>query len=277
MKMKKLITLVATVAVLAGSLTGCGTKTSTSNTENNVIKVAASATPHAEILEAAKALLKEKGYELEIKIFEDYILPNNVVDSGEFDANYFQHVQYLESFNEEHNTNLVIAGKIHYEPFGIYPGKKTDLSTLTAGDVIAIPNDSSNETRALKLLEEKGIITLKEGVGIEATVMDIKENPYDIKFEELDAAQIPRIREEVSFAVINGNYALAAGLSVTEDSVFYEDADSGNAKTYVNVIAVKEGNESLEKIKALVEVLKSDEIKQFIEDNYKDSVIVFEE
>lgn len=275
--MKKLITLVATVAVLAGSLTGCGTKTSTSNTENNVIKVAASATPHAEILEAAKDLLKEKGYELEIKIFEDYILPNNVVDSGEFDANYFQHVQYLESFNEEHNTNLVIAGKIHYEPFGIYPGKKTDLSTLAAGDVIAIPNDSSNETRALKLLEEKGIITLKEGVGIEATVMDIKENPYDIKFEELDAAQIPRIREEVSFAVINGNYALAAGLSVTEDSVFYEDADSGNAKTYVNVIAVKEGNESLEKIKALVEVLKSDEIKQFIEDNYKDSVIVFEE
>lgn len=277
MKMKKLITLVATVAVLAGSLTGCGTKTSTSNTENNVIKVAASATPHAEILEAAKALLKEKGYELEIKIFDDYILPNNVVDSGEFDANYFQHVQYLESFNEEHNTNLVIAGKIHYEPFGIYPGKKTDLSTLTAGDVIAIPNDSSNETRALKLLEEKGIITLKEGVGIEATVMDIKENPYDIKFEELEAAQIPRVREEVSFAVINGNYALAAGLSVTEDSVFYEDADSGNAKTYVNVIAVKEGNESLEKIKALVEVLKSDEIKQFIEDNYKDSVIVFEE
>lgn len=277
MKMKKLITLVATVAVLAGSLTGCGTKTSTSNTENNVIKVAASATPHAEILEAAKDLLKEKGYELEIKIFEDYILPNNVVDSGEFDANYFQHVQYLESFNEEHNTNLVIAGKIHYEPFGIYPGKKTDLSTLAAGDVIAIPNDSSNETRALKLLEEKGIITLKEGVGIEATVMDIKENPYDIKFEELEAAQIPRVREEVSFAVINGNYALAAGLSVTEDSVFYEDADSGNAKTYVNVIAVKEGNESLEKIKALVEVLKSDEIKQFIEDNYKDSVIVFEE
>lgn len=277
MKMKKLITLVATVAVLAGSLTGCGTKTSTSNTENNVIKVAASATPHAEILEAAKALLEEKGYELEIKIFDDYILPNNVVDSGEFDANYFQHVQYLESFNEEHNTNLVIAGKIHYEPFGIYPGKKTDLSTLTAGDVIAIPNDTSNETRALKLLEEKGIITLKEGVGIEATVMDIKENPYDFKFEELEAAQIPRIREEVSFAVINGNYALAAGLSVTEDSVFYEDADSGNAKTYVNVIAVKEGNESLEKIKALVEVLKSDEIKQFIEDNYKDSVIVFEE
>lgn len=275
--MKKLITLVATVAVLAGSLTGCGTKTSTSNTENNVIKVAASATPHAEILEAAKDLLKEKGYELEIKIFDDYILPNNVVDSGEFDANYFQHVQYLESFNEEHNTNLVIAGKIHYEPFGIYPGKKTDLSTLAAGDVIAIPNDSSNETRALKLLEEKGIITLKEGVGIEATVMDIKENPYDIKFEELEAAQIPRVREEVSFAVINGNYALAAGLSVTEDSVFYEDADSGNAKTYVNVIAVKEGNESLEKIKALVEVLKSDEIKQFIEDNYKDSVIVFEE
>ena len=275
--MKKLITLVATVAVLAGSLTGCGTKTSTSNVENNVIKVAASATPHAEILEAAKDLLKEKGYELEIKIFDDYILPNDVVESGEFDANYFQHVQYLETFNEEHDTNLVIAGKIHYEPFGIYPGKKTDLSTLAAGDVIAVPNDTSNETRALKLLEEKGIITLKEGVGIEATVKDIAKNPYNIKFEELDAAQIPRVREEVAFAVINGNYALAAGLSVTEDSVFYEDADSDNAKTYVNVVAVKEGNETSEKIQALVEVLKSDEIKQFIEDNYKDSVLVYEE
>ena len=275
--MKKLITLVATVAVLAGSLTGCGTKTSTSNTENNVIKVAASATPHAEILEAAKDLLKEKGYELEIKIFDDYILPNDVVESGEFDANYFQHVQYLETFNEEHDTNLVIAGKIHYEPFGIYPGKKTDLSTLAAGDVIAVPNDTSNETRALKLLEEKGIITLKEGVGIEATVKDIAKNPYNIKFEELDAAQIPRVREEVAFAVINGNYALAAGLSVTEDSVFYEDADSDNAKTYVNVVAVKEGNETSEKIQALVDVLKSDEIKQFIEDNYKDSVLVYEE
>ena len=275
--MKKIITLVATVAVLAGSLTGCGTKTSTSNVENNVIKVAASATPHAEILEAAKDLLKEKGYELEIKIFDDYILPNDVVESGEFDANYFQHVQYLETFNEEHDTNLVIAGKIHYEPFGIYPGKKTDLSTLAAGDVIAVPNDTSNETRALKLLEEKGIITLKEGVGIEATVKDIAKNPYNIKFEELDAAQIPRVREEVAFAVINGNYALAAGLSVTEDSVFYEDADSDNAKTYVNVVAVKEGNETSEKIQALVEVLKSDEIKQFIEDNYKDSVLVYEE
>lgn len=275
--MKKLITLVATVAVLAGSLTGCGTKTSTSNTENNVIKVAASATPHAEILEAAKDLLKEKGYELEIKIFDDYILPNDVVESGEFDANYFQHVQYLESFNKEHNTHLVIAGKIHYEPFGIYPGTKNDLSTLAAGDVIAVPNDSSNETRALKLLQEKGIITLKEGVGIEATVADIAKNPYDIKIEELEAAQIPRVREEVAFAVINGNYALASGLSVTEDSVFYEDADSDNAKTYVNVIAVKEGNENSEKIQALVEVLKSDEIKQFIEDHYKDSVLVYEE
>lgn len=275
--MKKVITLAATAVVLVASLAGCGKKNSTTDADSNVIKVAASATPHAEILEAAKDLLAEKGYELEIKIFDDYILPNDVVESGEFDANYFQHVQYLDSFNEEHNTHLVIAGKIHYEPFGIYPGKKTDLSTLTSGDVIAIPNDTSNETRALRLLEQKGLITLKEGVGIEATVKDIAENPYGIKFEELEAAQIPRVREEVAFSVINGNYALAAGLSVTEDSVSYEDASSDNAKTYVNVIAVKEGNETSEKIQALVEVLKSDEIKQFIEDNYQDSVLVYEE
>lgn len=275
--MKKVITLAATAVVLVASLAGCGKKNSTTDADSNVIKVAASATPHAEILEAAKDLLAEKGYELEIEIFDDYILPNDVVESGEFDANYFQHVQYLDSFNEEHNTHLVIAGKIHYEPFGIYPGKKTDLSTLTSGDVIAIPNDTSNETRALRLLEQKGLITLKEGVGIEATVKDIAENPYGIKFEELEAAQIPRVREEVAFSVINGNYALAAGLSVTEDSVSYEDASSDNAKTYVNVIAVKEGNETSEKIQALVEVLKSDEIKQFIQDNYQDSVLVYEE
>lgn len=275
--MKKVITLAATAVVLVASLAGCGKKNSTTDADSNVIKVAASATPHAEILEAAKDLLAEKGYELEIEIFDDYILPNDVVESGEFDANYFQHVQYLDSFNEEHNTHLVIAGKIHYEPFGIYPGKKTDLSTLTSGDVIAIPNDTSNETRALRLLEQKGLITLKEGVGIEATVKDIAENPYGIKFEELEAAQIPRVREEVALSVINGNYALAAGLSVTEDSVSYEDASSDNAKTYVNVIAVKEGNETSEKIQALVEVLKSDEIKQFIQDNYQDSVLVYEE
>lgn len=277
MMMKKVITLAATAVVLVASLAGCGKKNSTTDADSNVIKVAASATPHAEILEAAKDLLAEKGYELEIEIFDDYILPNDVVESGEFDANYFQHVQYLDSFNEEHNTHLVIAGKIHYEPFGIYPGKKTDLSTLTSGDVIAIPNDTSNETRALRLLEQKGLITLKEGVGIEATVKDIAENPYGIKFEELEAAQIPRVREEVALSVINGNYALAAGLSVTEDSVSYEDASSDNAKTYVNVIAVKEGNETSEKIQALVEVLKSDEIKQFIQDNYQDSVLVYEE
>lgn len=264
-------------AVLVGTLTGCTTKTDTSNREDNVIRVAASATPHAEILEAAKEALKEKGYTLEIRIFDDYIIPNEVVESGEFDANYFQHVQYLNSYNEEHKTNLVIAGKIHYEPFGIYPGKRTDLTSLTEGDVIAVPNDSSNETRALKLLEEYGIITLKDGVDLKATVTDIAENPFGVKFEELEAAQIPRVREEVALSVINGNYALASGLSVTEDSVVYESADSDNAKTYVNVVAVKEGMESSDKIKALVEVLKSDAIQQFINENYKDSVLVFTE
>lgn len=274
--MKKIITLVATAALFVGALTGCGTK-NTSDADSKVIKVAASATPHAEILEAAKDLLADQGYELEIKIFDDYILPNEVVDSGEFDANYFQHVPYLESYNEENKTDLVVAGKIHYEPFGIYPGKKADLAELSSGDVIAVPSDPSNEARALKLLADKGIITLKDGVGFDATVKDITENPYGIEIKELEAAQIARVREEVAFVVLNGNYALAAGLSVTNDSVFYESSESDAAKTYVNVIAVKEGNEDSEKIKALVDVLKSDEIKQFIEDTYNGSVLVFEE
>ena len=282
--MKKLINF-ALIVALVGSLAGCGTKETVetkqpevgSSPESNLIKVAASSTPHAEILEAAKPLLEEKGYELEVKVFSDYILPNKVVDSGEFDANYFQHVPYLESFNEENKTNLVVAGKIHYEPFGIYPGKKSDLSDLKKGDVIAIPNDTSNEARALKLLEEKSIIKLADNVGFDATIKDIKENPYGIKFKEIEAAQIPRIRDEVALSIINGNYALAAGLSVTNDSLYYESVESEAAITYVNVIAVDAGNENSEKIKALVDVLKSNEIKEFIDEKYNGSVLVFEE
>ena len=273
--MKKIVSFIAVSALLVGALTGCQAKSSI--TDNKTIKVAASATPHSEILEAAKDLLKEKGYELEIKIFDDYVLPNEVVQSGEFDANYFQHIPYLESFNEEKGTDIVVAGKIHYEPFGIYPGTKTDLEELSEGDVIAIPNDTSNEARALKLLADKGIITLKDGVGFDATVNDVVENPYGIEIKELEAAQIARVREEVAFVVLNGNYALAAGLNVANDSVFYESSESEAAKTYVNIIAVKDGNEDVEKIKALVEVLKSQEIKDFIDEKYNGSVLVFEE
>ena len=240
------------------------------------IKIAASSTPHAEILEEAQKILAEQGWTLEVTVFDDYVQPNLVVESGEFDANYFQHIPYLDSFNEEQGTHLVNAGGIHYEPFGIYPGTKTDLSTLEEGDVIAVPNDTTNEARALLLLQDNGIITLKDGVGLEATVTDIAENPKNITIQELEAAQVSRVKDEVAFVVLNGNYALEAGFSVGKDSVAYEKSDSEAAKTYVNVIAVKEGNENNEGITALVNVLKSDEIKTFINEKYDGAVIPFE-
>ncbi|MDE6664546.1 MAG: MetQ/NlpA family ABC transporter substrate-binding protein [Lachnospiraceae bacterium] len=248
------------------------------NTEiesKGTITVAASATPHAEILEEAKSILAEQGWDLEVTVFNDYVQPNLVVESGEFDANYFQHIPYLDQFNIDNSTHLVNAGGIHYEPFGIYPGTKTDLSTLESGDVIAVPNDTTNEARALLLLQDNGIITLKDGVGLEATVTDIAENPNDIKIQELEAAQVSRVKDEVAFVVLNGNYALEAGFSVGNDSVAYEQSDSEAAKTYVNVIAVKEGNENSEAITALVDVLKSDEITDFINNTYDGAVIPF--
>lgn len=244
--------------------------------QGGIITIAASATPHAEILEVAKAELAKQGWDLQITIFDDYILPNEVVESGEFDANYFQHIPYLENFNKDKGTHLVNAGGIHYEPFGIYPGKKTDLSAIEKGDVIAVPNDTTNEARALLLLQDNGIITLKEGAGLEATVNDIVENPYEVKIEELAAEQIARVVPEVAFVVLNGNYALQAGFSVGNDSLAYEKSDSEAAKTYVNVIAVKEGNENNEGIKALVDVLKSDVVVQYINDTYDGAVIPFE-
>ena len=245
--------------------------------EKGTIKVAASPTPHAEILEEAGKILAEQGWKLEVVTFEDYVQPNLVVESGDLDANYFQHIPYLESFNEENKTHLVNAGGIHYEPFGIYPGTRNTLDELQEGDSIAIPNDTTNEARALLLLQDNGVITLKEGAGLTATVLDIESNPLNLNIVELEAAQVSRIREEVAFVVLNGNYALEAGLSVANDAIAFEASDSEAAKTYVNIIAVKEGNEEQEGIKALVNVLKSDEIKQFILDQYDGAVIPFEE
>lgn len=239
------------------------------------ITIAASATPHAEILEQAAPLLEAQGWTLEVTVFNDYVQPNMVVESGEFDANYFQHIPYLDAFNEEQGTHLVNAGGIHYEPFGIYPGTKSDLTTLEKGDVVAVPNDTTNEARALLLLQDNGIITLKDGVGLEATVRDIVENPNEIEIQELEAAQVPRVKDEVAFVVLNGNYALEAGFSVAKDAVAYEQADSEAAKTYVNVIAVKEGNENSEAVKALVDTLKSDEITEYINSTYDGGVIPF--
>ena len=244
--------------------------------EKGTITVAASATPHAEILEQAKALLAAEGWDLEVTVFDDYVQPNLVVESDEFDANYFQHIPYLENFNTENGTHLVNAGGIHYEPFGIYPGTKTALDELEEGDTIAVPNDTTNEARALLLLQDNGVITLKEGAGLEATVNDIEENPKNIQIQELEAAQVARVKDEVAFVVLNGNYALQAGFSVAKDSVAYEKADSEAAKTYVNVIAVKEGNEDSEAVKALVDALKSEEITTYINETYDGAVIPFE-
>ena len=240
------------------------------------IKIAASPVPHAEILAKAAEILKDYGYELDITEFEDYVQPNLVVESGEFDANYVEHVPYLNSFNEEQGTHLVDAGDIHYEPFGIYPGTKKSLDEIAEGDSIAIPNDTTNEARALLLLQDNGLITLKDGASLTATVNDIAENPNGIKFVELEAAQVARVTNEVAFVVLNGNYALEAGYSVGKDSIAYEATDSVAAQTYVNVIAVEEGNENSDKIKALVAVLRSDAIKQFIEDNYDGAVVFYE-
>ena len=276
---KKILALALAGVLVVGALTGCGSSKSESSdkkTDDKKITVAASATPHAEILEEAKTLLKDKGYELEVKVFDDYVQPNNVVESGEFDANYFQHVPYLEQFNEEKGTHLVVAGKIHYEPFGIYPGTKKDLKDIAKGDKIAVPNDTTNEARALLLLQDNGIIKLKDDAEIKATVNDIEENPNNIEIVELEAAQVPRVVNEVAYVVLNGNYALEANYTVKKDALAYEKSDSEAAKTYVNVIAVKEGNENSEKIKALVDVLKSDSIKKFINEKYDGAVIVYD-
>ena len=274
MKIKKILAGTITASLVLGAFAGSSILVSA---DDKTITVAASATPHAEILEQAAPLLEEQGWELEVTVFEDYVQPNLVVDSGDFDANYFQHIPYLDDFNEEHGTSLVNAGGIHYEPFGIYPGTKKDLGELEEGDVIAVPNDTTNEARALLLLQDNGVIKLKDGVGLEATVKDIDENPKNVEIEELEAAQVSRVADEVAFVVLNGNYALQAGYSVSKDAIAYEKSDSEAAQTYVNVIAVKEGNEDSEKIKALVEVLKSDEIKDFITENYDGAVIPFDD
>ena len=272
--MKKLIAAALTGALVFGTV---GTTVVFADDDDKTITVAASETPHSEILEQAKPILEKEGYDLEVTVFDDYVQPNEVVESGDFDANYFQHIPYLDSFNEEKGTHLVNAGGIHYEPFGIYPGTKDSLDDLEDGDTIAVPNDTTNEARALLLLQDNGIITLKDGVGLEATVNDIEENPHNVEIVELAAEQVARVADETAYIVLNGNYALQAGYSVAKDALAYEKSDSEAAKTYVNVIAVKEGNENSDKIKALVAALKSDEIKDFINEKYDGAVIPFDD
>ena len=266
-----------TLVVEGGVVAGAAAAAAVPVENKGTITVAASTTPHAEILAEAAKILEKEGWSLDVTEFEDYVQPNLVVESGEIDANYFQHTPYLDNFNEEKGTHLVSIAGVHYEPFGIYPGTKATLDDIAKGDTIAVPNDTTNEARALLLLQDNGIIKLKDGAGLTATVLDIEENPYDIKIQELEAAQVSRVKDEVAYVVLNGNYALEAGFSVGRDSIAYEKSDSDAAKTYVNILVVKEGNENNEGLQALAKVLKSDEIKTFINNTYDGAVVPFED
>ncbi len=283
MKKKLLAGLLVSVLTI-GALAGCGSSSSSdsdsasdSAEELVTLKVAASETPHAEILEHVKDQLAEEGVDLQVTVYSDYVVPNTAVEDGEEDANYFQHVQYLNNFNEENGTHLVEAGKIHYEPFGIYAGTKTSLDDIEDGDSIAIPNDTTNEARALLLLQQEGLITLADGIDITATVNDIVENPYNLKFDELEAAQVSHAIDSEAFVVLNGNYAQQAGFDPATDPLALEDQDGAAIENYVNVIAVKEGNEDNEAVAKLVEVLKSEEVQEWITENYGGSVVPYTE
>lgn len=292
MKRKTLETAVIAAALAASLLTGCskpaeettaaaekqeskadaGQEKKESPEKLEELTVGASPAPHAEILEAAREVLASKGYDLKIVEYTDYVLPNNALDSGDLDANYFQHFPYLEQFNAERGTKLVSAGAVHYEPFGIYAGKTASLEELADGAKVAVPNDATNEARALLLLEAQGLIKLKEGVGLKATKMDIVENPKNLELFEVEAAQIPRSLPDVDIAVINGNYAIEAGMKVT-DALAVESSDSEAAVTYGNVVAVQGGKENEEGTKALMEALTSDTVKEFMETTYEGAVV----
>ncbi len=248
------------------------TADTSSTSDNVVIKVGANFTPHSEILEQAKPILAEKGITLEIVQIEDSITPNVGVTEGSLDANYFQHEPYLEQYNEENGTDLVSIGAIHYEPFGIYAGKTTDLSKLEDGATIAVPNNVTNEARALLLLQQEGILTLKDDAGINATVEDIVDNPKNVKFKELAPEQLVQSLQDVDLAVINGNYAIEGGLSVS-DALAVEADDGLAATTYANIIATTPEKANDEALLTLVEVLKSDEISNYIEETYDGAVV----
>lgn len=278
--MKKLLALTMALVLCLG-LAACGGDTTTEETtdtqqasgETVTLQVGATPAPHQEILEQVVDTLAEQGITLKIVPYNDYVAPNTAVEEGVDDANFFQHITYMDNFNAERGTHLVNAGAIHYEPMGIYAGKSTSLDEIPDGAVIAVPNDATNEGRALLLLQDLGIITLSEDAGLEATKNDIVDNPHNIDLQEMEAAMLPQTIDEVDFSIINSNYALQAGLDPTTDALASEDAQSDAAQAYANVIAVKEGNENNEAIKALVAALQSDEIREFIETNYNGSVV----
>ena len=289
--MKKLVSLLLSGALAVGLLAGCGStgnsgtantpaantespaaSTETGSLEGTTLKVGATPAPHAEILEVVKDILAEQGITLDIVQYNDYVQPNNAVEDGSLDANYFQHITYMNEFNVSDGTHLVSAAEVHYEPFGLYAGKTATLDELADGAQIAVPNDTTNEARALLLLEQEGLITLREGAGITATKADIEENPKNLEIVELEASQLPVRLADVDMAVINGNYALDAGLNVS-DALAVESADGEAAQAYVNVLAVKEGRETEPAIQALAAALCSDEVKTYIEENYNGAVV----
>ena len=247
------------------SFSGCN-----KNSSSKVIKVGATPRPHAELLNLVKDDLKENGYDLQVVEFTDYVTPNKALEDGEIDANFFQHLPYMNSFNKEQGYHLVSAAGIHIEPMAVYSKKVKSLEELKNGSTIAIPNDPTNEGRALLLLQSAGLITLDSNAGLEATPVNIVNNPKNLKFSELEAASVPRVLQDVDAAVINGNYAIPVGLVATKDGLYVEGADS----PYVNIVSVKEGNETSDKIKALVNALKSEKIKKYISETYQDGEVI---
>lgn len=285
--MKKVIASVLSAA-LALSLVACGGSSAPASSaapaapaasseaaEPIVVKVAASATPHAEILEGAvAAILAEQGITLDVDVFDDYVQPNNVVEEGEYFANYFQHTPYLDSFNADNGTHLVSAVSVHYEPYAVYAGKTKAIADLANGAQIAVPNDPSNEARALQLLAAAGIIELDPNAGLSATKLDITANPLNVEIVEMEAAQLPRTLADVDLAVINGNYAKEADLTPAKDGLFVEASDSDFAQTYANILCVREDNLDSDVTKALVEAITSEAVRDFITSTYADGSVL---
>ena len=283
--MKKLLALTLALVLCLG-LAACGGGTSTdtdtnadtssdadTNGETITLTVGATPNPHAEILAQVKDDLAAEGIDLVVKEYSDYVVPNTAVEEGDLDANYFQHTPYMEEFNEKNGTHLVSVGKVHYEPMGIYPGLTKTLEELKDGATIAVPNDTTNEARALQLLAAQGLIELKEDAGLNATPNDITSNPKNLQFKELEAAMLPQTASEVDLSVINSNFAMEGGMNPATDSLASEDADSEAAQTFANIIAVKEGHENDPAIQALVKALQSDKVKEYIEKTYSGAVV----
>lgn len=268
--MKKFLAIALVLVLALGVFAGCGAKEDAA--ENQKITVGATATPHAEVLAQVKDVLAEQGYELVIMEFTDYVTPNTALEEGDLDANYFQHKPYMDEFNEGNGTHLVSAATVHYEPMGIFVGKSASLDAIPEGGSIAVPNDPTNEARALLLLEANGIITLKEGVGLNATKLDIESNPLNLTIEEVEAAQLTQMLPDVDVAVINGNYALQGGLDIA-NALAIEAADSEAAQTFANIIAVKEGNENNEGIQALIAALQTEAVREYIASTYEGAVV----